>query len=111
MQKDTRMFVVVRIAVAALAMFVVMPALASAQAKELVRYTCADKQRVTVAYYGQKKANVTYLGSTYKMKRDVSADGARYVTRGMQWWSKGNGGFLAGASATHVIARACVAKK
>ena len=88
-----------------------LPLFAAADEPKTVQYTCAEKQTLTVMYTGAKKASVTYLGSTYKMKRDASADGVRYVGKGMQWWSKGDGGFLAGASASHLIARDCVVKK
>lgn len=91
--------------------FAALPALASAQEPKVLAYSCAEDQTVTVTYTGPKKASVTYLGITYKMKRAASADGVRYVGKGMQWWTKGEGGFLAGASATHIIARDCVVKK
>ena len=104
------MFAVLR-TLTVLGLLFTVPALVHAQERKVVDYTCAEKQSVSVAYTGPNKASVTYLGSTYKMKRDRSADGARFVSKGMQWWTKGNGGFLAGASATHLIARDCIAKK
>ena len=88
-----------------------LPLVAFADEPKTVQYVCAENQTVTVMYTGADKASVTYLGTTYKMKRDKSADGVRYVGKGMQWWTKGEGGFLAGASATHVIAHDCTVKK
>ena len=88
-----------------------LPANAAAPAKATVAYACAEDQQVSVVYDGEQKVLVTYDGTTYKMKRAKSADGMRFVGSGMQWWSKGDGGFLAGHSTSHLIARDCKAKK
>jgi membrane-bound inhibitor of C-type lysozyme len=58
-------------------------------AVKVTTYACADGQTVVAGYPDQSTAILTYKGHAYTLKIGRSADGARYVGYGLQWWTKG----------------------
>jgi membrane-bound inhibitor of C-type lysozyme len=52
-------------------------------------YACPDGQSVRAIYPDTRTAVIQYRGATHTLKVAVSADGARYVGDGLQWWTKG----------------------
>ena len=78
-----------------------IPAAAAAQPPTgpfSVAYRCDNGQRLLVDYPGQRAERVTVTRGVkrWKMARQVSADGERYVDEKetMEWWSKGRSGTL-----------------
>lgn len=73
----------------------VRPAAAAAAAgavnpnPHVTTYLCADGEGVSVGYPDKITAVVSYRDHAYTLKLAPSADGARYVGMGLQWWSKG----------------------
>jgi membrane-bound inhibitor of C-type lysozyme len=61
----------------------------SAQAGTAQRLTCSDGTVVLVNYQNATSAALTIGGSTFHLLAAPSADGARYIGQGWQWWSKG----------------------
>lgn len=64
-------------------------------ASQTTIYQCEDGERFAAAYPDNDTAILNYAGQLLLLKSVVSADGARYVGEGWQWWSKGEGGTLA----------------
>lgn len=56
----------------------------------LTTYACVDGQRITAGYPDEKTAIVTYKGHAYTLQLARSADGARYIGYGLQWWTRGS---------------------
>ena len=56
---------------------------------EVVKYLCADGQRIEAAYPDTDTAILNYRGNAYTLKTAISASGARYTGMGLQWWTKG----------------------
>ncbi|MEO8925792.1 MAG: MliC family protein [Caulobacteraceae bacterium] len=52
-------------------------------------YVCPDGQSVRATYPDTRTAVIKYRGVTHTLKTAVSADGARYIGEGLQWWTKG----------------------
>ena len=77
------------------------PALAGGGA---ITYRCQSGAVLSAVYAGDTAA-VTYKGRRYQLKTAVSADGARYVSGSVQWWSKGRGGFWATLKPDRVLDR------
>jgi membrane-bound inhibitor of C-type lysozyme len=81
-------------------------AVAAADAKTFT-YTCADGHIVQAVYPDTDTAVLTVEGQTFQLHTAVSADGARYVGRHWQWWTKGmTKGWLAPLKAGESIASA-----
>jgi membrane-bound inhibitor of C-type lysozyme len=54
-----------------------------------VVYACPGGESVTARYPDAATAVIEYKGATHKLKTAPSADGARYIGDGLQWWTKG----------------------
>ena len=52
-------------------------------------YACDDGRTVQAAYPDTDTAVLTFDGQTHQMHTAISADGARYVGKHWQWWTKG----------------------
>ena len=81
-----------RLAVGAVAMAgcgALAPAPRPAPAAPAIVYACPDGQSVRATYPATRTAVIEYRGSLHTFKAAVSADGARYVGDGLQWWTKG----------------------
>ncbi len=52
-------------------------------------YACPDGQSVRATYPDTRTAVIQYRGATHTLKVALSADGARYIGDGLQWWTKG----------------------
>lgn len=55
------------------------------------RYQCDSGMVAEVRYPDADSAEVKYDGRRYRMQTAVSASGARYVGKNLEWWSKGSG--------------------
>ena len=55
----------------------------------MTTYACTDGSIVHASYPTTDTARVSYNGRTIAMTIAVSADGARYVGGGWEWWTKG----------------------
>ena len=60
-------------------------------------YQCESGTQVDVRYPDTETAQITYQGNSYELAIAMSASGARYLGKGLEWWSKGTG---PGASGT-----------
>jgi membrane-bound inhibitor of C-type lysozyme len=60
-----------------------------ARASDVTRYVCPDGSTVEARYPTTETAQITFEGRTIAMRIALSADGARYVGGGWQWWAKG----------------------
>ncbi|MDQ2859139.1 MAG: MliC family protein [Pseudomonadota bacterium] len=81
-----------RLAAAALALagcVALAPAARSAPAAPAIVYACPDGQSVRAIYPDTRTAVIEYRGATHMLKIVASADGARYLGEGLQWWTKG----------------------
>jgi membrane-bound inhibitor of C-type lysozyme len=58
-------------------------------ATKATTYACSDGRQVQAAYPDTESAVLTLDGKTHHLHRAISADGARYVGDGWQWWTKG----------------------
>jgi membrane-bound inhibitor of C-type lysozyme len=58
-------------------------------AAQATTYACNDGRQVQAAYPDAESAVLTLDGKTDHLHRAISADGARYVGDGWQWWTKG----------------------
>lgn len=65
------------------------PALAMAAASKTLTYTCDNGHTVQAAYPDTDTAVLTMDGQTHQLHIAISADGARYVGKHWQWWTKG----------------------
>ncbi|MDO1528313.1 MliC family protein [Fulvimonas sp. R45] len=54
-----------------------------------VTYTCSDGRQVQAAYPDRDSAVLVLDGRSHRLRQAISADGARYVGDGWQWWAKG----------------------
>jgi len=63
-------------------------AAAAASAKTLT-YTCDDGRTVQAVYPDTETAVLMFDGQTHRLHTAISADGARYVGKHWQWWTKG----------------------
>lgn len=61
----------------------------AANASPVTVYHCESGQTIRASYPDHDTAVVTYRGDTHRMTIAVSADGARYVGDGLEWWTKG----------------------
>jgi membrane-bound inhibitor of C-type lysozyme len=52
-------------------------------------YTCSDGRQVQAVYPDTQSAELTLDGKVRHLRLAISADGARYVGDGWQWWTKG----------------------
>ena len=70
----------------------------SALALETYSMKCDNGQQFKIAYTGttaeDSQAIIYSNNNLYLLKIAISASGSRYTGEGMQWWSKGNYGFL-----------------
>ena len=80
-------------------------------------WRCTSGQEVVAVYPNADSAVITYRGTTYRMSRQLSADGARYAGEGFEWWSKaypdreeGSMRVLAGADSGQVV-ETCLRKE
>lgn len=91
-----------------LALFGVDPLRPSAAAAPGMAFACEDGTRLLVSYPSPDRAVLTWEdGSTATLAQAVSADGARYVGGGWQWWGKGmDQGTLAPLAAGEGVASA-----
>lgn len=69
-----------------------------------VAYRC-DSGATLYAVYAGDTATVSYRGRRYQMKTAVSADGARYVSGNLEWWTRGRGGFWATLKPDRILDR------
>lgn len=69
-------------------------------------YVCADGRTFQALYPDTSTARLRLAGQEHTLKIAVSGSGARYVGEGLQWWSKGDEGFLAPLKAGETIAGA-----
>ena len=68
---------------------------ATTDAKTLT-YDCAGGRILRAVYPDTDTAVLTFDGQTHELHTGISADGARYVGKAWQWWTKGmHGGRLA----------------
>ena len=58
-------------------------------ASPAIVYACPNGETVRATYPDPRTAVIQYRGATHTLKIAVSADGARYVGDGLQWWTKG----------------------
>jgi membrane-bound inhibitor of C-type lysozyme len=65
------------------------PGAARAQAQAPTHFTCDDGTILVVTYPDSKTAWLTIDNHRMKLWAARSADGARYIGHGWQWWSKG----------------------
>jgi membrane-bound inhibitor of C-type lysozyme len=73
----------------------------------LINYTCADGRVVQAAYPDTTTAQIKINGHAHTLRSAMSADGARYIGDGWQWWTKGmHDGTLAPLAAGETIASA-----
>jgi membrane-bound inhibitor of C-type lysozyme len=73
----------------------------------VTRYTCRDGRVVTARYPDSGTARLVIDGAAHVLKIARSADGARYVGEGWQWWTKGmRNGTLAPLAGGETIASA-----
>jgi membrane-bound inhibitor of C-type lysozyme len=56
-----------------------------------VTYHCDSGVRIIATYPNTESATIQYNDSTYDLRIAISADGARYVGHGLEWWTKGSG--------------------
>lgn len=71
------------------------------------RYACSDGRVVTARYPDRATARLVIDGVAHVLKIARSADGARYVGDGWQWWTKGmRNGALAPLAGGETIASA-----
>lgn len=54
-------------------------------------YVCEGGVRIVASYPNTESATIRYKGATYDLHIAMSADGARYVGNGLEWWTKGSG--------------------
>jgi membrane-bound inhibitor of C-type lysozyme len=54
-------------------------------------YRCDSGMRIIATYPNTESATIQYNDSTYDLRIAISADGARYVGHGLEWWTKGSG--------------------
>jgi membrane-bound inhibitor of C-type lysozyme len=72
-----------------------------------ISYTCADGRVVQAAYPDTRTAKIVIHGDAHTLHVAMSADGARYIGDGWQWWTKGmHDGTLAPLAAGESIASA-----
>jgi membrane-bound inhibitor of C-type lysozyme len=90
------------------------PAPAKPPAKLKVYYSC-DNLKLIVYYDNVKKqAAFVYASKHFVLPQVMSADGARYMNKSLQWWSKGTGATLMSVTngeADSTLANCTVAKK
>lgn len=76
-----------------------------------VQYRCQGGFRLSVTYLeGGKVARFSYEGRVYTMRTAISADGARYVSGNLEWWTRGNGAFLATLKPDRILHEDCTAR-
>ncbi|RIH93880.1 MliC family protein [Meiothermus granaticius] len=81
------------------------------QAPKPVQYRCADGFSLAVTYLeGGQLARFRYGGRTYTLRTALSADGARYVSGNLEWWTRGNRAFLATLRPDKILHRDCLAQ-
>ena len=70
----------------------------SALALETYNMKCDNGQQFKIAYTGtttkDSQAIIYSNNNLYLLKIAISASGSRYTGEGIQWWSKGDYGFL-----------------
>lgn len=76
-----------------------------------VTYECAGNARVVVTYPDPDSprpgpVKLLWKGRTSRLTEAMSASGARYVSRTLVWWSKGDSGFLT-TRGGRMLARDC----
>jgi membrane-bound inhibitor of C-type lysozyme len=72
------------------------PAAAATPAEAARRaYVCEDGRILSIAYPDPDTADVRIGDQPHRLTRAISASGARYVGDGLQWWNKGDEGWLA----------------
>ncbi|GGA08085.1 MliC family protein [Dyella caseinilytica] len=72
-----------------------------------ISYACSDGQVIKASYPDTNTALVIIEGNTHTLHIAISADGARYIGDGWQWWTKGmSDGTLAPLAAGETIASA-----
>lgn len=62
-------------------------------------YQCASGEQISVTYRDDSTALLTYRGAEHLLQIAVAASGARYLGGGLEWWNKGNEGYLSLVSA------------
>jgi membrane-bound inhibitor of C-type lysozyme len=68
---------------------------AAAEGPHRYAYVCEDGRILSIGYPDRSTADVRVGNDSHRMKVAISGSGARYVGDGLQWWSKGDEGFLA----------------
>ena len=72
-----------------------------------ISYACSDGRVVQAAYPDTNTAQIKINGQAHILRIAMSADGARYIGDGWQWWTKGmHDGSLAPLAASETIASA-----
>lgn len=67
---------------------------AGKEASTTDHYLCESGERISVSYPDTDSAHVQYRGTKHVMRNAVSGSGSRYVGDGLEWWTKGSGGFI-----------------
>lgn len=63
----------------------------TAAAGKSISYRCESGHSIDAVYRSGTTAIVRYAGTSREMIIAVSASGARYVGKGLEWWTKGMG--------------------
>ena len=58
-------------------------------------YVCEDGRILSIAYPDRDAADLQLDGASHRLQIAISGSGARYVGEGLQWWNKGEEGWLA----------------
>ena len=70
----------------------------SSLALETYNMKCDDGRQFKVAYTGStaedSRAILFYKNNLYLLNIAISGSGSRYIGEGLQWWTKGDSGFL-----------------
>src|SRR5450432_1188204 len=69
------------------------PTMARAMRWRLFEYTCDGGQKLSV-FLHEETVKVRFKDKFYFMRQVPSADGGRYSDGAVQWWGRGNEGFL-----------------
>ncbi len=88
--------------------------MAPAPAKLKVYYSCQNLKLIVYYNNVKKQAAFVYASKHFVLPQVASADGARYMNKVLQWWSKGNGATLMSVTngqADDTLATCTVAKK
>lgn len=79
---------------------VASPQLSSESA--LLSYRCESGETIHATYPSTDTATIQYRNQRHEMQIAVSGSGARYVSDGLEWWTKGSGAGAAGTLFRHL---------